>query len=270
MFYKRNFYLVDLINLTFKMKKKLLIILTFCLSTVVFGQRNSKQEYWNTWRFTPKTNMVQKFESAVALKTKTFNSTLELGITTYKVITGPNSGTYERVEANKKPADYDMDRSAEGVYWDKNVSKFIAKDQGQKRWQRIKNGSYNFDPETTPPAKYITRTVYDVKADKIMHFRRFMSRITEIMTLREMDVNVLLFRLVSGGSRNQFVRVVGFSNYERMMKSSETTWEEDYNKLFGWGSWSEDIANFDASLEMYGEKVETLQLMPELSSGMMN
>jgi hypothetical protein len=252
------------------MKKQLLIILTFCLSTVVFGQRNSKQEYWNTWRFTPKTDMVQKFESAVALKTKTFNSSPELGIFTYKVITGPNNGTYERVEANKKPADYDVDRSVEGVYWDKNVAKYIANEQGQKRWQRLKNGSYNFDPETGVPSKYITRTVYDVQADKIMHFRRFMSRITEILTLREMDVNVLLFRLVSGGSRNQFVRVVGFSSYERMMKSSETTWEEDYNKLFGWGSWSEDIANFDASLEMYGEKVETLQLMPALSSGMMN
>ena len=252
------------------MKKQLLIILTFCLSTVVFGQRNSKQEYWNTWRFTPKTDMVQKFESAVALKTKTFNSSPELGIFTYKVITGPNSGTYERVEANKKPADYDMDRSVEGAYWDKNVAKYIAKEQGQKRWQRLKNGSYNFDPATGTPSQYITRTVYDVKADKIMHFRRFMSRITEILTLREMEGNVLLFRLVSGGSRNQFIRVVGFSTYERMMKSSETTWEEDYNKLFGWGSWSEDIANFDASLEMYGEKAETLQLMPALSSGMMN
>jgi len=252
------------------MKKQLLIILTFCLSTVVFGQRNSKQEYWNTWRFTPKTDMAQKFESAVALKTKTFNSSPELGIFTYKVITGPNSGTYERVEANKKPADYDMDRSVEGAYWDKNVAKYIADEQGQKRWQRLKNGSYNFDPATGTPSQYITRTVYDVKADKIMHFRRFMSRITEILTLREMEGNVLLFRLVSGGSRNQFIRVVGFSTYERMMKSSETTWEEDYNKLFGWGSWSEDIANFDASLEMYGEKVETLQLMPALSSGMMN
>ena len=120
------------------------------------------------------------------------------------------------------------------------------------------------------PSKYITRTVFDVKADKILHFRRFMSRITEILTLRELDVNVLLFRLESGGNRNQFVRVVGFSSYERLMKSSETTWEEDYNKLFGWGSWSEDISNLDASIEMYGENAETLQLMPQLSSGMMN
>ena len=252
------------------MKKQLLIFLTFCLSTIVFGQRNAKQEYWNTWRYTPKAEMIQKFESAVALKTKTFNSTPELGIFTYKVITGPNSGTYERVEANKKPTDYDMDRSVEGAYWDKNVAKYIAKDQGQKRWQRLKGGSYNFDPTTATPSNYITRTVYDIKADKIMHFRRLMSRITEIMTLREMDVNVLLFRLVSGGNRNQFVRVIGFSSYAQVVKSSETTWEEDYNKLFGWGSWSEDIANLDASIEMYGENVETLQLMPELSSGMMN
>lgn len=252
------------------MKKQVLIILTFCLSTVVFGQRNSNQEYWNTWRYTPKTDMVQKFESAVALKTKTFNSSPELGIFTYKVITGPNTGVYERVEANKKPADYDMDRSVEGAYWDKNVAKYIGKEEGQKRWTRLKNGSYNFDPESSTPSKYITRTVYDVKADKIMHFRRFMSRVTEIMTLREMDINVLLFRLQSGGNRNQFVRVVGFSSYERVMKSSETTWEDDYNKLFGWGSWSEDISNLDASIEMYGENTETLQLMPQLSSGMMN
>jgi len=238
------------------MKKQLLIILTFCLSTVVFGQRNSKQEYWNTWRYTPKADMVQKFESAVALKTKTFN--------------GPNTGTYERVEGNKKPTDYDMDRSVEAAYWDKNVSKYIANEEGQKRWTRLNNGSYNFNPETDAPSKYITRTVFDVKADKIMHFRRFMYRITEILKLREIDVSVLLFRLESGGNRNQFVRVVGFSSYERVMKSSETTWEEDYNKLFGWGSWSEDIANLDSSIEMYGEKVETLQLVPELSSGMMN
>ena len=135
------------------MKKQLLIILTFCLSTVVFGQRNSKQEYWNTCRYTPKADMVQKFESAVALKTKTFNSTPELAIFTYKVITGPNTGTYERVEGNKKPTDYDMDRSVEAAYWDKNVSKYIANEEGQKRWTRLNNGSYNFNPETDAPSK---------------------------------------------------------------------------------------------------------------------
>ena len=52
------------------MKKQLIIILTLCLSTVVFGQRNSNREYWNTWRFTPKADKVQKFEAAVALKQK--------------------------------------------------------------------------------------------------------------------------------------------------------------------------------------------------------
>ena len=254
----------------FKMKKQLIIILTLCLSTVVFGQRNAKSEYWNTWRFTPKADKVQKFEAAVALKTKTFNSTPESGIITYKVLTGPFSGAYERIEANKKPADYDLDRSIEAAYWDDNVGKYIASEQGQKRWVRLKNESYNFDPTTTIPSKYITRTVYEVKADKVLHFRRMMSRITKMMELREMDAQATLFRLVSGGSKNQFVRVVGFSSYEQVFKSRETSWEDDYNELFGWGSWDEDANNFDASLEMYGEKTETLQLMPQLSSGMMN
>ena len=91
-----------------------------------------------------------------------------------------------------------------------------------------------------------------------------------MMELREMDAQATLFRLVSGGSKNQFVRVVGFSSYEQVFKPRETSWEDDYNELFGWGSWDEDANNFDASLEMYGEKTETLQLMPQLSSGMMN
>ena len=252
------------------MKKQLIIILTLCLSTVVFGQRNSNREYWNTWRFTPKADKVQKFEAAVALKTKTFNSTPELGIFTYKVVTGPFSGTYERVEANKKPAHYDLDRSVEAAYWDDNVGKYIANEQGQKRWQRLSNGSYNFDPATSVPAKYITRTVYEVKADKILHFRRLMTRVTEIMELREMDVHTILLRLVSGGSKNQFVRVTGFSSYEQVVKSSETTWEEDYNKLFAWGAWDDYVGTCDASLRKSGETTETLQLMPQLSSGMMN
>jgi len=97
------------------MKKQLIIILTFCLSTVVFGQRNSKQEYWNTWRFVPKPDMVQKFESAVALKTKTFNSTPELGIFTYKVITGPNSGTYERIEESSRVQTVELTKESKQI-----------------------------------------------------------------------------------------------------------------------------------------------------------
>jgi len=45
--------------------------------------------------------------------------------------------------------------------------------------------------------------------------------------------------------------------------------EEDYNELFGWGTWTEDLNNFDASLEIYGEFTETMVLVPEMSTGMM-
>ena len=46
--------------------------------------------------------------------------------------------------------------------------------------------------------------------------------------------------------------------------------EDLYNEMFGWGSMEEDSQNFDASLEYWGEQIETLQLVPEMSTGMMN
>jgi hypothetical protein len=50
------------------------------------------------------------------------------------------------------------------------------------------------------------------------------------------------------------------------MPEQENTWREDYNDLFGPGSWDEDLNNFRASLEYWGEQVETLQFVPEMST----
>ena len=46
--------------------------------------------------------------------------------------------------------------------------------------------------------------------------------------------------------------------------------KEDYNEMFGWGSWEEDWGNFNASLEYWGAQRDLMQLVPSMSTGMMN
>ena len=220
------------------MKKLLLFSMALLISASIYSQRNQNNDYWNTWRYTPKEGMVKDFEEAAAKKTAMFNNTPETAIITYLVVTGPNSGTYERVESNKYPKDYDLDRSAEGEYWASNVSKYIAKSNGQVRWDRMNNATLNYDPENSKPAKYVNRTRYNVKSDKILHFRRYMFRMTEVGKKRGWKATRLLFRIVSGGNLNQFVLVTSFDTYQRPTGGQENTntFEEDYNELFGRGS----------------------------------
>jgi hypothetical protein len=251
--------------------KNLLLVMTLLACTAFYGQSNNNSEYWNTWRYVAKEGMQEKFEQAAAKKTSMFNKTAETAIYTYRVITGPNTGTYERVESGKKPADYDLDRTAEGKYWRDNVGEYIAQNKGQIRWVKLKNGTYDPNPDNAAPSKYVHLTTYNVKADKIMHFRRFMNRVAEVAEKRGFPQARLLFRLVSGGNRNQFVLAYPYDKYEREpMAESETTFREDYTELFGWGSLDEDRQNFDASLEYWGEQRETMVLVPEMSTKLKN
>ena len=241
------------------------------LSTSIYAQRSNNSIYWNTWEYMAKEGMKEDFEKAAAKKTAMFNKTPETAIMTYRIITGPDSGTYLRVEGNKTAADYDKDRTAEGKYWNDNVAKYIAKDNGQQRWQRLNNGSYDPTPEDSSPSKYVRRTFFNVKADKILHFRRAMTRMAKVAEKRGWEDTRSLFRLVSGGNRNQFVLAIGFDSYKRAEgQENENSVEEDYNELFGWGSADEDWKNFDASLEYWGEQRDLLQLVPEMSTGMMD
>ena len=136
----------------------------------------------------------------------------------------------------------------------------------------MNNATLNWDPENPgTPFKYIERTTFDVKPGKIMHFRRFMARVTKTLQNRGSKEMQLLFRCISGGSANMFVMVTGWNTYQddRGMNDLESTFREDYNKEFGWGTFEEDYENFSNSLESWGEMTETMELVPTLTTGMM-
>ena len=252
------------------MKRSVLLAMALALSTCIYSQRSDDPVFWNTWEYTAKADMRADFEKAAAEKTAMFNKTPETAISTYRIITGPDSGSYLRVEGGKTAADYDLDRSAEGAYWNDNVAKFLAKNGEHVRWRRLNNGSYDPDPENTTPSKYAQRAFFNVKADKVMHFRRAMYRISKVAEKRGWEGRSL-YRLVSGGNRHLFMTAAGFDTYKRAASQEmETTAEEDYNELFGYGSWDEDWKNFDKALEYWGEQRDLLQYVPEMSTPMGN
>lgn len=53
--------------------KNYLFIFTFSICRFIFAQENTEPELWITFEYTPKAGMNQKFENAIAEKTKLFN-----------------------------------------------------------------------------------------------------------------------------------------------------------------------------------------------------
>ena len=119
------------------MKKVLLLLMIAPM--FVFAQNNPNWEYWQINRWEAKDGMAQKFESAVAKKTKEFNNSADTAILTYQIVTGTDSGKYMRVVGPKTADFFDqgLSGSAEYEYWVKNVMPYVKDQDGNKRLWRL-------------------------------------------------------------------------------------------------------------------------------------
>ena len=244
------------------MRNLLLLAVLFFTSSIYSQEIWQEAEYWNTWTYTPKPDMIKEFETAAATKTKKFNTSNDNLIITYKVVTGQNNGTYLRIQPFQKSKDYDKNKTKELKYWNDNVSEYVAKSGGQQRWGRIKWGDINTDGQ---PRKHLTKHSYIVKPGKTSHFRRWLERIGEIISIRRPDLSRVILGIISGGNWQEFVVFNAFDSYQSEIKDYDTTWEEEYNKKFGSSSWDEDRENFNRSIEMIiGHQVETLDLVESM------
>ncbi|MDG2371128.1 MAG: hypothetical protein P8L83_00740 [Flavobacteriaceae bacterium] len=245
---------------------KKLFLITFLISFVfsAYGQRNPNSEYWNTFHYKAKEGNEQKFIQAAAIKTKKFNANPENLIVTYRITTGENAGVYERIMPFQSSKRYDRDASKELKYWAENVAPYASPVGGQQIWVRLKWADVNIDPND-PPFKHLLKTTYIVKPTHQNHFGTFMARIGKIMAKRMPDAGRLVLRLFSGGQRNMFVSYIAFDTFEHNNPKFDSTWEDDYNEIFGWDSWNTDTKLFDESLEMIvGEQRVSLELVEEL------
>jgi len=235
--------------------KNIYILFAFLVTFSVQSQRNSESTYMSTFAYKAKDGMVDKFEKAVAKKTKMFNSEEGDIILTYKVLTGNNAGVYERYLVGQKSSSYDLDRSDELEYWEKNVAPYADQMGGQVRWLHEEWAAIG---ESGPP-KYLQKTIIRFKPGMGSHIGRRLARTGETWEKRDPNAWRRVFSITSGGDLNLFVVFGGFDTFENALEN-DSTFEEDYNELFGWEQNSIDSENFFKALrEWNGTVRETLE-----------
>ena len=232
--------------------KNIYILLAFLVAFSVQSQRNPESTYISTFAYKAKDGMVDKFEKAVAKKTKMFNSEEGDIILTYKVLTGNNNGVYERYLVNQKASSYDLDRSDELEYWDKNVAPYAEEVAGQVRWLHEEWGKIG---ESGPP-KYLQKTVIRYKPGMGSHIGRRIGRTGMTWAKRDPNAWRRVFSVTSGGDLNLMVVFAGFDTFENMQEN-DSTWEEDYNEEFGWEQNALDNENFNKSLREWNGAMRT-------------
>ncbi|MGB2226290.1 MAG: hypothetical protein ACPH5K_10090 [Polaribacter sp.] len=253
------------------MKKQFLLVLiaVFTLSPA-FSQSNPNGEYWITGRVQPKKGMASEFEKAAGLKTKKYNNSQATAMVTYKVMTGPDQGKYERIQGYKSLDWFNtrMEINAAGrAYWSKNVSKYVGNYDGNVVWSRIKNLSHNWDPESKPK-KHIHRLIRIVKPGKLYDFWKFANRIVEVYKKHDYTGVQAVFKVTSGGNENKMIFVDAFDDFTDQGKfpNTDKSLKELYNEMYN-GSYDEDIEVYNNALEMWGRQNEQLTLIPGLSAG---
>ena len=226
--------------------KHMYILLAFLITFSVQSQRNPENTYMSTFAYKAKDGMVDKFEKAVAKKTKMFNSEEGDIILTYKVLTGNNAGVYERYLVNQKASSYDLDRSDELEYWAKNVAPYGDPVGGQQRWQLAEPLNIGEGAK-----KYISKRIFVMKNGMTDHVFKYLWRQGKVAEKRNPDAVRRVFRLVSGGD-TQILAVFSLFDSYPWPGDSETSYQEDYDEMFGWKQEEMDYKNMMKSLRDWG------------------
>jgi len=227
------------------MKTRIFMLVALFVTTMGFSQRNPNNTYMSTFTYKAKAGMVEKFEKAAEKKTKMFNKEEGSIIFTYRILTGNNSGAYERYLVRQSNKNYDMDRSEELEYWEKNVAPYADPIGGQARWMYEEWASIG---DQTDPPKYLHKTIMFYKPGMRGHVARSIYRSGKVLEKRNPNAFRRVFSPVSGGGLNVLVVFSGFDEFGAEWGDMETTWEEDYNEMFGWEQYSNDQKMRDKSL----------------------
>jgi len=229
------------------MKNIYLLIISFLITFSVQSQRNPESTYMTTFAYKAKDGMVEKFEKAAAKKTKLFNSEEGNIIITYRVLTGDNAGVYERYLVNQKASSYDRDASKELKYWADNVAPYADAVGGQQRWSLYEGLSIGSGAK-----KYLQKRIFVVKQGMDEHVLKYLWRQGKVLEKWNPNAVRRVFRLVSGGNTQVIVIFSLYDSHPWAERDSETTWEEDYNEMFGRNQQEIDNKRMIKSLRDWG------------------
>ena len=249
------------------MKQMLTALAILFLVLPISAQMNPNSEYYRTMRWQAKDGEAANFIENAGKKTKMFNNTPEHAMVTYQITNGPDQGKFERVLVAKSlDYLYNHNSQQELDYWSKNVSKYTNSPEGAKIWWRIKGWSVNWE-ESAAPSKYMNVHILTLRSDNNGNFRRYMNRYMGILK-ENSTVKRAVFKISSGSHPLEFRIITFFDDPMKARgewKSEDFNMEDAYNSKYGFNAFRTDVELYNASIEIYGQMIETHKLIPEMS-----
>lgn len=247
--------------------KKYLFTLAFAMATFAFAQENSGPELWITFEYSPKPGMNQKFENAIAEKTKLFNKEDNSAYTAV-LMTGAQAenGRYERIMPRRTNDWYSQSLSTkETKFWQNNVAKYIQSGEGPYVWQRIKPLCINF--EESRPTKYFRSLIRILKNGNNEDFWRYLERYTAVLKKTRPDIQYGVFVLSSGGNTNMVRLLTAFNDpSQRQGTTINGNVREVYDEMYGDGSWEDDFQKYNERLVEWTRPTIDYMMRPDLST----
>lgn len=247
--------------------KNYFYLVAFFMCGFVYAQENTEPELWITYEYTAKTVMNQKFENAIAEKTRRFN-TGENSAYTAVLMTGSEAenGKYERIMPRRTNDWFSESlKSEESNFWQKNVAKYIQTGEGPYVWERDKGLSINF--EEPRPTKYFRSYIRVLKNGDNKDFWRYLKRYSEVLRKTRPDVQQAVFIMSSGGNTNTVRILTAFNNpNEREGATKNGTANAAYDEMYGKGTWEDDFAKYNERLVEWTRPTYDYMLRPDMST----
>ena len=246
--------------------KNLITLFLIVLSVSSYAQTNSNWEYYRTNRWEAVKGKQQAFRDAAGKKTKMFNNSPETAMVTYQIMTGPDQGKFERVNVAKTLEQIYSENTAEQKYWSENVGKYVADMEGSKVWWILKDWSSNW-VDGRKPFNYNEVNTMTIRGGET-NFRRVMQRYFEVLNENNSTRVTAVFKISSGDQLATFRWCTFFDDPMKARgewTNEEHTFEEVCNTKFGFNSYRTDMDILWGATQMYGDYVETMKLVPEMS-----
>ena len=247
--------------------KNYFYVFALFICSFVYAQEATETELWITYEYTPKKGMNQKFEAAIAEKTKLYN-TAENAAYTAVLMTGSEAenGRYERIMPRRTNDWYTNSTNTEETnFWEKNVAKYIQTGEGPYVWERNKSLSINF--EEPRPTKYFRSFIRVLKNGNNEDFWRYLKRQSEVLRKARPDVQQGVFIMSSGGNTNTVRILTAFNNpNEREGKTKNGVVQDMYDEMFGDGTWEDDFQKYNERLVEWTRPTYDFMLRSDLST----
>jgi hypothetical protein len=245
--------------------------LILLITVLVFSSASAQDNAWLQSRvLTVDAADVEKFESAVAKKTKMYNSEEGTPIWfTFRILTGQNSNQYLRVQYITSPDELDNVDIVGNAYWQKTVGPY-HKAKDVRLWGRSNNTSYNPGGDRVNLRRIIYYKYDSAKEDD---FWRFRWRVKRAMEESGYDSRMSVLVCQSGCNGN--VVQVRFHHNGWVGQTSDygeplAAMVEKYNEMFGEDAYEQDSDRMNESLLPEGSIIRHHELLPELSSAWRN